>query len=257
MSDAWEYRALLYYLVWREIQGHYRQTALGISWLFIRPLANMAVLTLVFGEIVRVDSDGLPYALFSLSGLLPWGYFAAAVGQATGSLVGNMQLISKVYFPRILVPVAAVLAGVVDFLASLVVFLVVGIGVYRIPLRWEMLWVPVFLAAAMVSALAMGLWLATLSVRFRDVGFATRFLLQAMMYASPVIYSATLVPDRLQFAFRLNPMTGVIEGFRWALLGSGDPPGGAFLVSMLLVFLGLVGGAFVFRRTERSVVDVL
>lgn len=257
LGDVWEYRELLYFLAWREIQGTYRQTALGISWLFLRPLVNMVVLSLVFGRLVKVPSDGLPYPLFSLAALLPWNYFTTAVMRAAGSLVQNMQVISKVYFPRMIIPLAGVVSGLMDFGASLVVFLGMLL-IYRMPLRLEMFWLPVFVLIALACALALGFWLATLSVEYRDVLFAVNFLLQALMYTSPVIYPVSLVPERLRFFYQLNPMTGVVQGFRWALLGSGEGPGGtAFHTSIGIIILALVSGAYVFRRTERTIVDIL
>jgi len=256
LQALWEYRELLYFMVWREIQGRYRQTALGMSWLFLRPVVNMIVLSLVFGGLVKVPSDGLPYPLFSLAALLPWGYFSTAVGRAAGSLVENMHVISKVYFPRMVVPLAGVASGLVDFAASFLVFLVMLL-IYRLPLRLEMLWLPVLVLVALALALAVGLWLATLSVKYRDVQFAVQFLLQALMYASPVVYSVSLVPERWRFVYQLNPMTGVIQGFRWALLGSGERPDLMFFVSVGIILLMLVSGAYVFRRTERTIVDIL
>ncbi len=256
LRDIWRYRELLYFLVWREVQGAYRQTALGLTWIFLRPILNMVLLTLVFGKLVQVPSDDLPYPLFSLAALLPWGFFSNAVLRSSRSLVENMHMISKVYFPRMVIPIAGAMSGLVDFVASFLVLLV-ALLIYRMPLRWEMLWLPVLLLVTLGFSLAVGLWLATLSVKYRDVSFAVNFLLQALMYISPVIYSVTLVPDRLQFAYQLNPMTGVIQGFRWALLGSGDPPGLMFLLASALVLVLLISGAYVFRRTERTVVDLL
>lgn len=256
LRDIWRYRELLYFLVWREVQGAYRQTALGLTWIFLRPILNMVLLTLVFGRLVQVPSDGLPYPLFSLAALLPWGFFSNAVLRSSRSLVENMNMISKVYFPRMVIPIAGAMSGLVDFLASFLVLLV-ALLIYRMPLRWEMLWLPVLLLVTLGFSLAVGLWLATLSVKYRDVSFAVNFLLQALMYMSPVIYSVTLVPERLLFAYKLNPMTGVIQGFRWALLGSGDPPGLMFLLSCVIVVVLLISGAYVFRRTERTVVDLL
>ncbi len=256
LRDLWEYRELLYFMVWREIQGRYRQTALGMSWLFLRPVVNMLVLSLVFGGLVKVPSDGLPYPLFSLAALLPWGYFSTAVVRASGSLVDNMHVISKVYFPRMVVPLAGVMSGLVDFGASFLVFLVM-LPIFGMPLRWEMLWLPVLVLITLAFALAVGLWFATLSVKYRDVSFAINFILQALMYASPVVYSVSLVPGRWQFLYLLNPMTGVIQGFRWALLGSAEPPGQVFFLSVGIILLALISGAFIFRRTERTVVDML
>ena len=256
LRDLWEFRELTYFLVVRELQGIYRQTALGMSWIFIRPVINMVLLTLVFGGLIKVPSDNLPYPLFSLAALIPWGYFSNAVMRTSRSLVDNTQIISKVYFPRMVLPLAAAVSGLVDLGASFLVFLV-AFAIYRMPLRLEMLWLPALVVVALAFALAVGLWLATLSVKYRDVSFAVNFLLQALMYASPVIYSVSLVPQPLQFIYRLNPMTGVIQGFRWSLLGSGESPGTVFLFSIGIILLGLISGAYVFRRTERTIVDVL
>jgi lipopolysaccharide transport system permease protein len=256
LGDMWEYRELLYLLVWREISGVYRQTALGTSWLFVRPLLNMLVLSLVFGLLVKVPSDNIPYPLFSLSALLPWGYFSNAVMRAAGSLVQNMEIISKVYFPRMLMAMAGALSGLLDLGASFMVFLVMMLF-YRVPLRWEIVFLPAFMLVAVLFAMMVGLWLATLSVKYRDVSFAVGFLLQALMYASPVIYPASMVPQRWLFVYYLNPMAGIIQGFRWALLGNGNAPGASFLVSIGIMLAALVLGAFVFRRTERTIVDIL
>lgn len=256
LHDLWEYRELLVFLISREIQGAYRQTALGVSWLFLRPILHMALLSIVFGRLVGVPSDDLPYPLFSLSALLPWGFFSNAVIRSSRSLVQNMQMISKVYFPRLVIPIAGAASGLVDLAASSIVFLVAML-IYRLPFRMEMLWLPVFVLLALGFALMVGLWLATLSVRFRDVEFAVNFLLQALMYVSPVIYSTSIVPPSLQFLYELNPMTGVIQGFRWSTLGVGNPPGMTLALSSLIVIVGVLTGAYVFRRTERTVVDIL
>lgn len=256
LADLWHFRELTYYLVVREIQGIYRQTALGTWWIFIRPVINMALLTLVFSGLVQVPSDNMPYPLFSLAALIPWGYFSNTVMRTSRSLVDNTHVISKVYFPRMVLPIAAAASGLVDVGASLIVFFV-AFAIYRKPLRLEMLWLPFLILVAVAFALAVGLWLATLAVKYRDVSFAINFFLQALMYASPVIYSISLVPQSLQFVYQLNPMTGVIQGFRWCLLGSGEIPGTMFFLSIGIIILGLVSGAFVFRRTERTIVDVL
>jgi lipopolysaccharide transport system permease protein len=256
LRDLWEFRELAYFLVVREIQGVYRQTALGMSWLFIRPVINVVLLSVVFGGIIGVPSDNVPYPLFSLAALIPWGYFSNAVMRTSRSLVDNTQVISKVYFPRMVLPLAASISGLVDMGASLLVFLV-AFAIYRMPMRVEMLWLPVLVLVTIAFVLAVGLWLATLSVKYRDVSFAINFLILALMYASPVIYPVSMVPQSLQFIYQLNPMTGVIQGFRWALLGSGEPPGAMFLMSIGIILVGLVSGAYVFRRTERTIVDIL
>jgi lipopolysaccharide transport system permease protein len=224
--------------------------------MFLRPILNVLVVSLVFGYIVNVPSDGLPYPLFSMAAFLPWGYFSQAAQRGSYSLVDNIRIISKVYFPRLIMPLAAVLSGLVDFTASFIVF-IITLLLYRMPLRWEMLWLPLLILAAVLFALAVGLWLATLSVKYRDVNFAVVFMLQVLMYLSPVIYPLSAVPEELQPLYLLNPMTGVIQGFRWALLGSGEPPGGMFAISIMIILFLLVSGAFIFRRTERTIVDVL
>ena len=214
---------MLLFLVVREIQGTHRQTALGMSWIFLRPIIQMALLSLVFGRIVRVPSDGVPYPLFALAALVPWMFFANAVTKGARSLVDNLHLISKVYFPRMIIPTAGAMSGLVDFGASLLVLLGV-LAYYGLPLRWQMVYLPGLFLMTLVFALAASLWLATLSVRYRDVSFAVGFLLQAMLYASPVIYPVSLVPASVQWLYGLNPMSAIIEGFRWVLLGSGAPP---------------------------------
>ncbi len=256
LQDLWKFRELVFFLVVRELQGVYRQTALGMSWIFLRPVINMVLLSVVFGGLVKVSSDNLPYPLFSLAALIPWGYFSNAVTRTARSLVDNTQVISKVYFPRMALPLAAAISGLVDMGASFVIFFI-ALLIYRMPLRWEMLWLPVLILVAVAFAIAVGLWLATLSVLYRDVSFAIVFLIQALMYASPVIYSASLVPAPLQFLYQLNPMTGVIQGFRWALLGSNEAPGGTFFLSSSIILVALISGAFIFRRTERTIVDIL
>lgn len=256
LRDLWEYRELLVYLIWREISGAYRQTALGFSWFLLRPLVNVLLLTLVFGRIVHVPSDGVPYPLFSLTAVIPWGFFSNAVIRSSRSLVDSMPVISKVYFPRLVIPIAGASSGLIDFAASSAI-LFLAMLVYRAPLRWEILLLPVFVVAALGFSLAVGLWLATLSVQFRDVSFAVYFLVTALMYMSPVIYSVNLVPESFRFLYELNPMTGVINGFRWALLGLEPAPGVTFFLSLLVLAAALVSGAFIFRRTERTVVDLL
>lgn len=256
LRDLREYRELIYYWVLREIQGLYRQTALGFSWIFIKPLINVVLLSVIFGGMVKIPSDNIPYPLFSLSALVPWGYFSTAVARASRSLVDNTHIISKVYFPRMVLPISACLSGLIEMAASLLV-LFLAIVYYRIPLRVEMVWLPAIILVTVVFALTGGLWLASLSVIYRDVSFAVNVLLQAMMYISPVIYSVSVVPEPLQFLYQLNPMTGVIQGFRWAIFGTSEVPGLTFVISIIILLLALVSGAFIFRRTERTIVDVI
>jgi lipopolysaccharide transport system permease protein len=256
VRELWDRRELLYFLIAREIQGTHRQAALGLSWIFLRPIIHMALLSVVFGRVVRVPSDGVPYPLFALAALLPWMFFSNAVTKGARSLVDNLHLISKVYFPRLMIPMAGAASGLMDFGASLLVVLGV-LGYYGMPLRWQMVFLPGLFVMTLAFALAVSFWLATLSVRYRDVSFAIGFLLQAMLYASPVIYPVSLVPASWQWLYHLNPMSAIIQGFRWVLLGSGAAPGPAFWLAASLVLLALISGAYVFRRTERTIVDVL
>jgi lipopolysaccharide transport system permease protein len=256
LREVWDRRELLYFLVAREIQGTYRQTALGFSWIFLRPVIQMALLSLVFGRVIRVPSEGVPYPLFALAALLPWMFFSNAVTKGARSLVDNLHLISKVYFPRIMIPTAGAASGLTDFFASLLVLFAV-LAYYGFPLRWQMVYLPGLLLMTLAFALAVSLWLATLSVKYRDVSFAVGFLLQAMLYASPIIYPVSLVPQSALFLYELNPMSAIVQGFRWALLGSGATPGTSFWVANLVILLLLASGAYVFRRTERTVVDIL
>ena len=256
LREVWDRKELLYFLIKREIHGLHRQTALGLSWIFLRPIIQMLLLSLVFGRIVKVPSDGIPYPLFALAALLPWGFFSNAVTKGSRSLVDNLHLISKVYFPRMVIPIAGTTSGVVDFVGSFFVFLGVLLY-YGMPLRWEILFVPLLLFVTLAFALGASFWLATLSVKYRDVSFAMGFVLQALMYASPVIYPVSLVPESFQVIYQMNPMSAVIQGFRWALLGSAGAPGATFWISTVLVLAILISGAFVFRRTERTVVDIL
>lgn len=256
IAELWDYRNLVFLLILREIQGVYRQTALGVSWLLIRPIINSLLLTLVFSGLVKVDTGNIPYPLFSLAALIPWGYFSNSVMRASRSLVDNTNVISKVYFPRMTLPLASTISGLVDMGAAFLIFMVALI-LYQLPLRWEMLFLPIFLLVAVLFSLAGGLWLATLSVRYRDISFAVNFLIQALMYLSPVIYPLSLVPKPFALVYQLNPMTGVIQGFRWALLGSEAPPGIMFVISAGLIIAFLISGAYVFRRTERTIADIV
>jgi len=256
LADLWRYRELLWFWTTREIKGRYRQMALGPLWVIIKPLLDMVVFTLVFGGLAKLDSEGVPYPLFTYAAIVPWTFFSnAATGSAT-SLVTKMAVISKVYFPRLIVPISAVLAGLVDLAvtSAVLVIMLVAYGVALSPLA---LLLPFYVLLAMATALAIGLWSASLAVRFRDLQFVINYGLQLAMYVTPVAYSATLVPERWQTLYRLNPMFWVVEGSRWALLGKGTPPEPLMLVPILAVGLLLVAGAFVFRRSERTVVDLL
>jgi lipopolysaccharide transport system permease protein len=249
-------RELLYFLVWRDIKVRYKQTVIGAGWAVIQPLMTMLVFTLFFGRLAKIPSGGLPYPIFFFCALLPWTYFANALTGATGSMVENQRLITKVYFPRVLLPMSSVISGLVDFAIAFV--LLVGMAIYyrTIP-GLEVLLVPVFLLLAMATAFGAGLWLAALNALYRDVRYVVPFLVQFWMFASPVAYPSSLVPERWRWVYGLNPMAGVIEGFRWAITGQ-NPPNAALLgVSSLAVLAILLGGMFYFRRIESTIADVV
>ena len=256
LRDVWEYRELLYFLLWREVKGRYRQMAFGPLWIILAPLIQMFIYSVIFGSLAKLPSEGVPYPIFTYVALLPWQFFANAARTSAGSLVSQQHVISKVYFPRLVIPLSAVLSSLVDFLASFLV-LVLMMLVYRVPVTWQVLTLPLFLLLAAMTALGMGLWLAGLAVKFHDVAIGLGFALDIWKYLTPVVYSATLVPAQWQTLYRLNPMTTVIEGFRWALLGTGTPPDATAGIAAALVTLLVVTGMFYFRRTERTIVDMI
>ena len=259
LRALWEYRELLGFLVWRDVKVRYKQTALGVAWIILQPLVSMVIFTVLFGYLLQAPSDGAPYAVFAYAGLLPWNYFAGSLTRSSQSLVGSANLITKVYFPRLVIPISGVLGGLVDFgVASLV--LAGLMALYRIPPTANIVWLPAFLLLALATALGFGLWLAALNVRYRDVNYLVPFLVQIWMYLTPVIYSVTLIPERFRWLLALNPMTGVVGGFRWALLGGvmeTEPPGLLFAVSVVITLVVLVSGAIFFRSTERTFADVI
>jgi lipopolysaccharide transport system permease protein len=256
LGELWRYRELLVFLAWRDIALRYKQTALGVAWAVIQPLFTMLVFSVFFGALAKVPSDGIPYPLFALVGLLPWQLFAYALTQASNSLVAEQRLITKVYFPRLLIPLASVLAGLCDFLIAFGL-VVVGLLVYGVAPGWPLLAVPLLTLFAVVTAMAVGLWLAALNVQFRDVRYTVPFLTQIWMFLTPVAYPSSIVPERWRALYGLNPMAGVVEGFRWALLGRADLPLGLMAVSAVVVLVLLVGGLFYFRRLERTFADVV
>jgi lipopolysaccharide transport system permease protein len=256
LGELWAYRELLYFFVWREVKVRYKQTALGIGWAVIQPLMTMVVFSVVFGRLAGMPSEGVPYPVFTFCALLPWQLFAFSLGEASQSVVNSQRVITKVYFPRLLVPLAAVSVGLADFaVASTVLFLLMlsygivpGVAVWTLPL-WTML--------ALASALGIGLWLAALNVRYRDVRYTLPFLTQIWLYATPVAYSSSLVPAEWRPLYALNPMVGVVEGFRWALLGHSGVSMSHVALSAVVVGLVLVSGLFYFRRTERTFADLV
>jgi lipopolysaccharide transport system permease protein len=256
LGEIWEYRELLYFLVWREIRVRYKQTALGIAWAVIQPFLTMVVFSIFFGWLAGVPSDGLPYPVFAYCALLPWQLFAFALAESTNSVVANQRLITKVYFPRLIVPLSAVCVGLADFLVAFVVLIAMmvyyGIG------PGVMLWtLPLWTLLAVATALGVGLWLSALNVRYRDVRYTLPFITSLWLYATPVAYPSSIVPAAWQPLYALNPMVGVVEGFRWALLGRAGPALVMVAVSGGVVVAMLVSGLFYFRRTERTFADLV
>jgi lipopolysaccharide transport system permease protein len=256
LSEVWRYRELLFFLTLRDIQLRYKQTVLGVAWAVLQPLLTMAVFTIFFGNLGGLPSDGKPYALFVLAALLPWQLFAYALTQSSNSLVNEQRLITKVYFPRLIVPLASVLSGVVDFLVAFGLMLV-AMPLFGLAPTWAVLTIPAFLVFALLAALAVGLWLSALNVQYRDVRYTIPFLTQFWMFLTPVAYAASLVPAAYRPLYGLNPMAGVVEGFRWALLGTEAPDWGLMAVSAVTVLLLLVGGLYYFRRMEKTFADVV
>ncbi|MGI6376326.1 MAG: ABC transporter permease [Anaerolineae bacterium] len=260
LRALWQYRELLYFLVWRDVKVRYKQTALGVLWVVLQPLASMGVFTLLFGVLLNAPSGEEPYPVFALAGLLPWSYFATALTRASNSVVNSAHLVSKIYFPRLVIPLSAALAGLVDLAVGMLVFVVLMV-VYHIAPTVALLLLPVLLLLAMATALGFGLWLSALNVRYRDVGYLAPFVVQLWMYLTPVVYASTLIPERWRFLLSLNPMTAVVEGFRRALLGPGvsdvSLSPGLVAISVAVALAVLVSGLVFFRTTERSFADVV
>lgn len=256
LGSVWQYRELLYFLIWRDVKIRYKQTAIGVAWAILQPFLTMVLFAVVFGRFAGIPSDGVPYPVFAYAALLPWYYFSQAVTESGRSLVGDSNLIRKVYFPRLVIPLAAVVRPLVDFVLSFLVFVGLMIS-FGIRPGWAVGALPFFVLLAMLTALAVGLWLSALNVRYRDVGHTIPFLVQIWMFASPVAYPVSLVPEGWRFLYSLNPMVGVIEGFRWALLGKASPDFNAVAVSTAAVTVILTGGLVYFRHMERSFADVI
>lgn len=258
LHELWQNYELLYIWVWRDIKVRYKQTALGAIWIILQPVVSMVIFSLLFGGLLGVPSDGVPYPLFAFAALLPWQYFAGALTRASTNLVDNAHVITKVYFPRLILPMAGVMAGVIDLFVSFIAFGLL-MFVYGIRPSWAILTLPFFIALTMCIALGFGLWLSALNVRYRDIRHLLPFLLQSWMYLTPVIYSTSILPERFRFLLALNPMTGVVEGFRWALLGDylvdANPWKPLFFISILVTLAVLISGILFFRATERTFAD--
>jgi lipopolysaccharide transport system permease protein len=256
LKELWQYRELLYFLTWRDIKVRYKQTALGALWAILQPLLTMLIFSLVFGKLAKVPSDGIPYPLFSMAALAPWTLFSFGLMQSSQSLVVSSNMVKKIYFPRLAIPIATVLSGVVDFLLAMGILVVMAI-MYGVHFGPRVLFLPLFVLLAVVISLGVGLWLSAVNVKYRDVRYAVPFLVQFWMYGTPIAYSSTMLHEPWRTVFGLNPMAGVVEGFRWALLGANTGPGPMVAVSSLMSVLILVSGAFYFRRMEKHFADML
>ena len=255
-GELWASRELLYFFVWRDIKIRYKQTAIGAAWAVLQPFLTMVVFSLFFGSLAKLPSHGLPYPVFYYTALLPWTYFASSLQNATNVVVDQQRVITKVYFPRLVLPIAAVLSGLVDFAIAFVLYVPLQVYFKISPTR-AMVFLPLFLLLAVLTALSVGLWLSALNAMYRDVRYIVPFLVQFWMFASPIVYPSSLVPARWQVAYGLNPLTGVIEGFRWALTGQGKPPDLLLLASSIMVLLLLVGGLVFFQKMEGTIADVV
>ncbi len=262
LKEVWAYRELLYFLIWRDVKVRYKQTVLGAAWAILQPLMTMLVFTIFFGGLAKVGSDGLPYPIFSYAGLLPWTFFAQGLSQSSASLVGSSNLIKKVYFPRLVIPISSVLGGLVDFAIAFVVLFGM-MSYYGIWPSAAVVFLPLLLLLAIGAALGVGMWLSALNVEYRDVRYVVPFFVQLWLFVTPVIYPASTVAAKLRelglptWLYGLNPMAGVVEGFRWALLGTGSRPGPVLLASVAVTVLLLSSGAFYFRKMERTFADVV
>jgi len=255
-KEMWHYRELIYFLTWRDIKVRYKQAVLGIAWAVLQPLLTTVIFTVIFGVLLKTPSQDIPYPLFTMTALLPWQLFATALQRSSVSLVGNANLITKIYFPRLAIPFSSVMASLVDFCVSFVVLLGV-MAYYHYWPGWNILWLPLIVLLALLTALAVGLWLSALNVQYRDIQHMVPFIIQVWMYASPIVYSIDIVPDGIwRWLYGLNPMVGVIQGFRWALLG-GAPPDITMVFSVGMVLILLISGLFYFRRMEKTFADIV
>jgi lipopolysaccharide transport system permease protein len=264
LKEIWHFRELVYFLIWRDVKVRYKQTALGAAWAIIQPFLTMVVFTIFFGKLAKIPSDNVPYPIFSYTGLLPWGLFVKALSDTGHSLVSHRAMITKIYFPRLVIPLASVLSGVVDF--ALAFFVLIGIMIYynyapgstyQINITPSVLTLPLFLILTLITALGVGLWLSALNVIYRDINYIIPFLTQFWLFITPIAYPSSMVPIKWQLLYAINPMTGVVEGFRWALLGTGTAPGPILAVSTTIAVVTLISGLFYFSRMERTFADTV
>lgn len=256
LAELWAYRELLYFLTWRDIKVRYKQTTLGAAWAIIQPFLTMVVFSLFFGKLANIPSDGVPYPVFSFAALVPWTLFANGLTQSAASVVGSAHLIRKLYFPRLVIPISSVMSGVIDFALSLVVLFGM-MAYYGIAPTGAIIWLPALLVLALVSSFGVGIWLSALNVQYRDVRYTVPFLTQLWLFATPIAYPSTLLPEPWRVLHGLNPMAGVVDGFRWALLGTNTAPGPIVGISAVAAFAILVSGLYYFRRMERTFADIV
>jgi lipopolysaccharide transport system permease protein len=256
LAELWQYRELIYFLSWRDIKVRYKQTTLGIAWAVMQPVFTMIVFSIFFGRLAGIPSDGLPYPVFAFCALLPWQLFAHSLTESSNSLVANQNLITKIYFPRLVIPLSSVIAGLVDFVIAFGVL--IGIMGYYHIIPTQAVWtLPFFVLLAVSLALGVGLWLSALNVRYRDVRYTLPFLTQVWLFATPIVYPSSLVPEQWRVLYGINPMAGVVEGFRWALLSTGKAPGNMLTASVLVTLVIFVSGLYYFRRMERTYADMV
>lgn len=257
LKELWAYRELLFYFTWRDIKVRYKQTLLGVTWVLLQPIADMILFSIIFGRVANLDSGGIPYPIFSYTAVLPWVFFSGGLAHSANSLVGNTNLVKKVYFPRLVIPLSSVIGRLPDFFLSFIIL--IGMMVYysMYPVAWAMLLVPLLLLLAGITALGVGLWFSAINVMYRDTQYLVSFLLRFWMYATPVAYSSELINEPWRTIYTLNPMAGVVEGFRWALLGKGNPPDMTIFVSVALALIVLLSGSYFFRRMEKRFADLV
>jgi lipopolysaccharide transport system permease protein len=257
LRDLWIYRELVFFMVWRDVKVKYKQTLLGMAWAVIQPVMNMLIFTFVFDRVARLPTEGIQYEVFSFTALLPWGLFVTALNQGSRSLVAHNNMVTKIYFPRLILPISSVFAGLVDFAIAFVIL--IGLMVYfKVTPAWNALWtLPLFMLLAVITALGVALWLSAINVKYRDVNQALPFLTQFWFFATPVAYSFATLPEKFQIILSINPMTGVVNGFRWALLGSGNGPDLALWISVAISILIFISGLFYFRSMEKTFADTI
>lgn len=256
LRELWEYHELLYFLTWRDIKARYKQTVLGAAWAILQPLFAMVIFSLIFGKLARIPSDDIPYPIFSFAALVPWQFFANGVSQSSNSIVGNANLIRKVYFPRLVIPISAVLGGGIDFILAFIV-LIGLMAFYGVTPTWAVLWMPLLLLLTLTTSLGVSLWLTAMNTRFRDVSYVVPFMVQTWMFITPIVYPSSLLDEPWQTLYGINPMAGVVEGFRWALLGTDTAPGPIIIVSSLIALALLFSGVYYFRLMEKAFADVV